>query len=42
MKLDTEMDHGPILAQNKIHVENNDTSATLEIKSGQIRRTNAG
>lgn len=36
MKLDTEMDHGPILAQNKIHVENNDTSATLEIKSGQI------
>ncbi len=36
MKLDKEMDHGPILAQNIIPVTSLDTAGTLEIKAGQM------
>jgi methionyl-tRNA formyltransferase len=35
MKLDKEMDHGPILIQSMLDINNNDTSHTVEIKSGQ-------
>jgi methionyl-tRNA formyltransferase len=35
MKLDKEMDHGPILIQNMLSINDNDTSHTVEIKSGQ-------
>jgi len=35
MKLDSEMDHGPILIQSKISININDNSHTTEIKSGQ-------
>jgi hypothetical protein len=34
MKIDEEMDHGPILLKSKIILDELDTSATLEIKSG--------
>ena len=35
MKLDKEMDHGPILIQSMLDINDNDTSHTVEIKSGQ-------
>jgi methionyl-tRNA formyltransferase len=34
MKLDSEVDHGPILAQSRLSVERRDNSLTLEVKAG--------
>ncbi len=36
MKIDKEMDHGPILLQTILDIDENDTSHTVEIKSGQM------
>ncbi|MDQ5957322.1 MAG: methionyl-tRNA formyltransferase [Patescibacteria group bacterium] len=36
MKLDKEMDHGPILIKNKIILEELDTAQSLELRSGAI------
>lgn len=35
MKLDKEMDHGPLLVQSQIPVEMNDTALTMEHKAGK-------
>ena len=36
MKLDSEMDHGPILAQNEFTVSLESTTGTLEVTCGQV------
>ncbi len=36
MKIDKEMDHGPILLQSTLSIADNDNSHTVEIKAGQM------
>lgn len=36
MKLDSEMDHGPILAQNEFTISPESTAGTLEVTCGQV------
>ena len=36
IKMDEEMDHGPILLQNKLSITERDNSHTVEIKAGQL------
>lgn len=36
MKLDKEMDHGPILAQNSFSISVHENSGTLEVRAGQL------
>ncbi len=36
IKIDKEMDHGPILLQSRLSIDDKDNSHTVEIKSGQL------